>query len=442
MNFGGSYKRPAYRIEVDGRDISSAVQGRLIRLTLNDNRGFDADQLDLTLNDSDGKLDLPPRGAEVRVQIGWQDSGLVDKGSYTVDEVSHSGSPDTLTLRARSADLRSGLTTQRERSWHSISLGDIIKTIAGENGLIPSVAGVLAGQIIDHIDQTNESAVNLLSRLAEQFDAIATVKGGKLLFIGASGGVSASGKRLPSIAITRQSGDQHHFSIADRDTYTHVKATWNDTANGIKGEVIWGRAEDDAENGRTAQIAEAQSGNYKNAAKVSKSHAAAQTLARKTWQGMSKAQRAGFIGVKAAYNDRNMDVSGEVTYGEADELRKQQRAENVAKKDAAKTGAPVVAIESGADNIKTLRHTYASMDTARNAARTEWRRLQRGMAEFSITLAHGRPDLMPEMPATVQGFKPAIDSTDWLLTKVTHNLDDNGYTTQLALEIKATEIPG
>lgn len=50
--------------------------------------------------------------------------------------------------------------------------------------------------------------------------------------------------------------------------------------------------------------------------------------------------------------------------------------------------------------------------------------------------------LITDQPASVQGFKPAIDSTDWTLIKVTHTLNDNGLTTQLALEIRATEIPG
>jgi phage protein D len=442
MNFGESYKRPVFRVEVDGKDVTSTVRGRLISLTLTDNRGFEADQLDLVLDDSDGKLDLPPRGAEVRVAFGWADTGLVDKGSYTVDEVSHSGAPDTMTIRARSADLRSGLTTQRERSWHNITLGDLVREIADENGLIPSVVGVLAAQIIDHIDQTNESAANLLSRLAGQFDAIATVKGGKLLFIHAAAGTSASGKPLPAITITRQSGDSHQFNIADRDTYTHVKSTWYDKSAGTKGEVIWGKTEDDAENNRTARMAAAQNGKYKALGKISKSRDAAKRLAKKTWKGMSKAMRAGYVGVEAPYHDRNLNVSGKVAYGEADELKARQRADALAKKDAARTGAPAVAIESGADNIKTLRHVYASPETARNAAHTEWRKLQRGMAEFSITLAHGRPDLTPEQPAAVQGFKPAIDSTDWMIVKVTHNLNDNGLTTALALEIRATEIPG
>lgn len=442
MNLSGSYQRPSYHITVDGKDITPALQGRLSCLTLTDNRGFEADQLDITLDDSDGKLDLPPRGAEVRVAIGWQESGLVDKGSFTIDEVNHSGAPDTLTIRARSADLRAGLTTQRQRSWPGATVGAIIKEIAEENDLIPMVSEALAGEFIAHLDQTNESAANLLTRLTKMFDAIATVKGGKLLFMHAGAGVSASGKPLPGVTITRQSGDRHNFNIADRDAYTHVKALWHDLGAAETKEVIWGKAEDDAEMNRRPQQAAAVTGEYKPVAKISKSREAAKRLAKKAWEGMSKAMRAGYVGVKAPYNDRNLGVSGEVTYGAEDEQRARQNAAKLAEKDAAKLNAPVVAVDHSADNIKTLRHTYESHETAKRAARTEWRRLQRGMAEFSITLAHGQPDLIPEMPATVKGWKPSIDSTDWLIAKVTHNLGDSGYTTQLALEIKATEIPG
>ncbi|MNT99581.1 phage late control protein GPD [compost metagenome] len=62
--------------------------------------------------------------------------------------------------------------------------------------------------------------------------------------------------------------------------------------------------------------------------------------------------------------------------------------------------------------------------------------MQRGVANFSITLARGRPDLFPELPAVVSGWKPQIDNTGWTITKVTHHLSDRGYTTTLELEIK------
>ena len=45
-----------------------------------------------------------------------------------------------------------------------------------------------------------------------------------------------------------------------------------------------------------------------------------------------------------------------------------------------------------------------------------------------------------DVPATVSGFKRAIDDTDWIITRVAHNLNESGYTTSLELEIKATEV--
>src|SRR6185369_1057851 len=110
-----------------------------------DNRGFEADTVEIDLDDTDGALDLPPRGAVLDLAFGWAADGVVHKGSYTVDEVAHHGAPDTLSIRARSADLRAGLTTQRERSWHATTLGAIVRTIADENGLIPVIPASLAG---------------------------------------------------------------------------------------------------------------------------------------------------------------------------------------------------------------------------------------------------------------------------------------------------------
>ena len=86
----------------------------------------------------------------------------------------------------------------------------------------------LKGLLIDHIDQANESDLAFLTRLAGQCDAIATVKSGRLMFIKAGQGTTASGQPLPAITITRQDGDQHRFSVADRDAYTGVTAYWQD----------------------------------------------------------------------------------------------------------------------------------------------------------------------------------------------------------------------
>lgn len=173
--------------------------------------------------------------------LGWSDSGLVDKGTYTVDETEHSGAPDVLSIRARSADLRKGLKVKRERSWSSPkTLGDVLTDIALGNNLKPVLAPALAGLPILQLDQANESDANLLTRLGEDFDAVATVKAGCLLCLPAGGGKTASGLALPHINLTRQDGDQHRYLQADRDSYDGVRAYFYDVNSAKKQEAIAG----------------------------------------------------------------------------------------------------------------------------------------------------------------------------------------------------------
>ncbi|RAI69278.1 phage late control D family protein [Pseudomonas fluorescens] len=238
-----AYPVPAFRITVDGNDIAHLISPRLMSLDLTDNRGIEVDQLSITLSDHDGLLAIPPTGAVIRLWLGWSDTGLVDKGTYTVDETEHSGAPDVLSIRARSADLRKGLKTKRERSWSNTTLGNVLGDIALGNGLTATIANTLGGSPILQLDQANESDANLLSRIGEEFDAVVTVKAGCLLCIPAGGGKTASGAELPHITLSRADGDQHRYLLADRDSYDGVRAYFYDVNSAKKQEAIAGSGE-------------------------------------------------------------------------------------------------------------------------------------------------------------------------------------------------------
>lgn len=238
-----AYPSPVFRITVDGESIAHKISPRLISLELTDNRGLEADQLSITLSDHDGLLAMPAKGALLRLWLGWSDTGLVDKGCYILDEIEHSGAPDTLSLRARSADLRKGFKTKQERSWTNTTLGDVISDIALSNGLKPAIAQKLAGLVIPQLDQANESDANLISRLGEEFDAVASVKAGCLLCMPAGGGKSVTGIALPHITLTREDGDQHRYLQADRDSYDGVRAYFYDLNSAKKQHAIAGGGE-------------------------------------------------------------------------------------------------------------------------------------------------------------------------------------------------------
>ena len=320
---------PDYLLTIDGADITARLRDRLIDLTLTDKRGLEADQLDLTVSDHDGQVTLPERGVVIRCHIGWREHPLVDKGAFTVDEVEHSGSPDKLLIRARSADFRAGFKTRKERSWHDKTLDEIIATIAAEHRLEPVIAATLKEVFISHIDQTNESDANLLSRLAELHDAIAAVKNGALLMLPIGHAQTGSGLNLQPLTLTRREGDSHRYSEADRQSrYSGARAQWHDTSSAKTASVI--------------------------------------------------------------------------------------------------AGCP--------DCLKTLPKTYASRAEAKSAAEAEWRRLQRGRQSMEITLAAGRADIIPELPVTLAGWKPPMDTINWLIAEIRHSVNDAGFTSQILLE--------
>ncbi len=240
-----THNHPAadYRIEINGIDITPAISARLISLQIVDNAGQNADTITITLTDHDGKLALPPRNALAQVFIGFAGQPLVDKGTYTIDEVEYSGPPDTITISGKSASMSGTLPGQKSRSHRKTTIGQLVGKIAQEHGLTASVEARLSGIRIPHLDQTAESDLNLLTRLASKHDAIATVKGQHLLFIPAASSATAGGTPLEPLKLTKQDMAIYRYQVTDRDTYTGVKASWNSRSGGRKKLVLVGDGE-------------------------------------------------------------------------------------------------------------------------------------------------------------------------------------------------------
>jgi hypothetical protein len=226
-------------------DITAKVRPRLLSLTLTEKRGDEADQLELTLDDSDGLLEMPKPGAVLRLQLGWLRGrdvvpGLIDKGSFKVDEVEHSGPPDQVRITARSADFTSDLKKRREQSWHDTTLGAIVGEVAGRNALQARCAPALASIQLKTVVQSRESDMALLRRLGREHDAVATIKGGSLIFAPVGSGQTATGKPLPAVTLRKRDGDRHSYRLAKREDAGGVTASWHDRKAGRKKDVTVG----------------------------------------------------------------------------------------------------------------------------------------------------------------------------------------------------------
>ena len=367
----GAQIQPDFMLTVNAKDVTANIRDRLISLTLTDNRGFDADQLDLELDDADGQLAMPVRGAVVKLFLGWKGQALIGKGEFTVDEVEHQGAPDTMTIRARSVDFRGTLNSRREVSYHDTTLGAVVTQIAERNNLKPVLAAGFAALAVSHIDQTQETDTKFLTRLASLYGAVAAIKAGRLLFLRPGSGVTASGKPIPQLTITRQDGDRHSFSIADRGAYTGVTASWLHT----------------------------------------------------------KDPKPKKVKVKRKPREKHLRA--------LEHPAAKKKKVTTTKTPEAREGDYLAGTE---DNVFALTTVYATKAAAMRAAKAKWDTLQRGVAEFSLTLAMGRADLFPETPVRVSGFKAVIDAQPWLISKVTHNLSGSGYTTTLDFEVLLSDV--
>lgn len=327
-----SARAAAFRVTLDGKDLTSKIEPRLQGLSITECRQDEADSLDITLDDHDGRMAIPNRGAVLEVSIGWAGAALVNKGKFTVNEVEHSGAPDRISIRARSASMTKDMGERQEKSWHGQNLGEIVRTISGRHKLKPVVGPRLASTVIPHIDQTNESDMSFLTRLAKRFDAVMTVKDGNLLFLPIGTGRTASGRALAALTIKRADGDQHRYNITERESYAGVRAFYHSNGQAEKKDVTVG-----GENNK---------------------------------------------------------------------------------------------------NLKKLPEVYPTEGEARAAATAELKRVQRNAATLSYNLAIGRAEISPELPISVTGFKPQIDSTPWLVKQVRHSIADGGFTTEIELEVR------
>lgn len=251
---GRGHNAPAYVLTIGGRDITPTLSGLLMRLTLTESRGDEADQLDIELDDSTGRIHIPPTGETIALRLGWQGEQLTDKGEFVVDEVEHRGAPDVLTIRARSADMKGSLRVRREASHHGKTLGQIVQAVAARHKLAARVDATLARLKIGHVDQTHESDLHFLTRLARRYDAVATVKKGHLIFQPINARTTASGQPLADVTITRASGDKHRWHRAERDSYDAVSAEWQDNRRARKRRAVAGKKDGGTRKGAVKKL--------------------------------------------------------------------------------------------------------------------------------------------------------------------------------------------
>ncbi|UJQ20787.1 phage tail protein [Wolbachia endosymbiont of Delia radicum] len=205
---------------IEGYELT---KDRLVSMHITDESGTIEDIAEICVDYRDDNIKVPK---ELKIALGYKETGVLPIGVYTVNEVTVQSPPKTLTIKAHATNLMISLKEKVSREWHQITLVDLVKEIANKHGYGYKVAEEFKDILIPHIDQTEESDINLLTRIAIEREAMAKLAGGYILFIPKGAAKSATGKALGTTTIRPQDTINWKVHFTVRDKYNSVIAKW------------------------------------------------------------------------------------------------------------------------------------------------------------------------------------------------------------------------
>ena len=233
---------PNFQVTANSYDITEKIRNRLISLTLNDEVGLNSDTAEIVLDDRDGAVQLPEFGAELRIGLGYAESGVVFKGAFRVDELEAEGPDRRMLIRARAADTNAvasmpQIKGRQDRTWlkdggrHAMTISDIAAKIAADHKLDLKCDGLIAQRVPASDQQTSESDLAYLVREVRNVGGQVKVANGSLILFQqatAAGKTAGTGKPMPTIDVLHSDCMRWRCLLTRRSSHKKVTAVWAD----------------------------------------------------------------------------------------------------------------------------------------------------------------------------------------------------------------------
>lgn len=217
---------PFIEAEVNGKPVSSTFYARLVSATITDAAGQDADTCELKFDDANNDIEIPQKGAKLNIRFGFRDAGSWKMGVFEVEKSTINGgdSGEFITLSGRSADMRQDIKEPTSENFDDATIGSIVSELAGRHGFGSKVSDEFASLKITYVARVNQSASDFLTRLADRYGALFSIKDGKFLFL----------KRgiLDAITIQRKQCVSWNFTVEPRPKFGTIEAGWFDRDTG------------------------------------------------------------------------------------------------------------------------------------------------------------------------------------------------------------------
>lgn len=237
-----------------GGNTAATIQARLVSCTVVDTAGSQSDSINITI-DGQGLDEWPRTGQVIGCRMGYKEDGsVVDLGRFKLSRISESLLPNTISLTGTAAPFHvadeTELKRRRSRSWSSTTVGAVVRDIAGRHGFSPRVHPDLDGLAVEHMDQTDETDLRFLTRLAGLHDAVCKPVDALLVFSRRGQIKSLSGRVMQPVKVVypkqNRPGEPSFVkatvTASDKQQFAGVTAQWYDAASATERRIDEGAA--------------------------------------------------------------------------------------------------------------------------------------------------------------------------------------------------------
>lgn len=235
-------RKPNFKLEAKGKDITDKIKANLINLTFTDKEGSESDEISFKLF---GLYAKPLFGDSLKLWLGWEEK-LYLCGSFFVQTVDRDYKEQTTELRATAVNFAGNGSSsnpqkqKKRRTWENTTLFAIVKKIASENGLKTKTTSKdmqVASRLQDNIGD-----LEFLYELAFEFGYLMAVKNDTIIIstkdkIGDIGSKSSSSptpknETLPTFTLNLIELTSLNITEANRNSYDKVVLEWQDIEAG------------------------------------------------------------------------------------------------------------------------------------------------------------------------------------------------------------------
>ncbi len=170
----------------NGKNITEDIAPFVSSITYTDHEEGASDDISIVLDNTQGLWTgdwYPGEGDTVELYLGYADR-LVNCGLFQVDEITASGPPHQMEIKAIASFVTKSLRTKNSKAFEAQTLRQIARYFCTKHGLtlIDDTGGMLSQINLERKTQEEKTDLQFLSELGTEYGFLFSVKGSRLVF--------------------------------------------------------------------------------------------------------------------------------------------------------------------------------------------------------------------------------------------------------------------